>query len=174
MKFSTLLIESIRQSEIPLRFEPGAEEAVATPVTEMLKAWVATHLPEAASSEFDFGQKVLRTMTGSEQVGSLREHLLELLRGKGAHATFEDVTADWPEALRGVKPERLPYTPWQVLEHMRIAQWDIVEFSINPRHVSPDYPDGYWPASVEPPSAEAWDSSLRLFTADLGVRTAEE
>lgn len=107
-------------------------------------------------------------MTGSEQVGSLREHLLELLRGKGAHATFEDVTADWPEALRGVKPERLPYTPWQILEHMRIAQWDIVEFSINPRHISPDYPDGYWPASVEPPSAEAWDSSLRLFTADLG------
>ena len=59
MKFSTLLIESIRQSEIPLRFEPGAEEAVATPVTGMLKAWVAAHLPEAASSEFDFGQKVL-------------------------------------------------------------------------------------------------------------------
>jgi len=70
-------------------------------------------------------------MTGSEQVGSLREQLLELLRGKGAHATFEDVTADWPEALRGVKPERLPYSPWQILEHMRIAQWDIVEFSIN-------------------------------------------
>lgn len=75
-------------------------------------------------------------MTGSEQVGSLREHLLELLRGKGAHATFEDVTADWPEALRGVKPERLPYTPWQVLEHMRIAQWDIVEFSINYLYVT--------------------------------------
>lgn len=59
MKFSTLLIASIRQSEIPLRFEPGAEEAVATPVTEMLKAWMAAHLPEAASSEFDYGQKVL-------------------------------------------------------------------------------------------------------------------
>ncbi len=59
MKFSELLIESIRQSEIPLRFEPGAEEAVATPATEMLKAWVAAHLPEDASSDFSHGQKVL-------------------------------------------------------------------------------------------------------------------
>ena len=107
-------------------------------------------------------------MTDSEQVGSLREHLLVLLRGKGAHASFEEVAADWPEALRGVKPDRLPYTPWQVLEHMRIAQWDIVEFSINPEHVSPDYPDGYWPATGEPPSAEAWESSIRIFSADLG------
>lgn len=106
-------------------------------------------------------------MTGSEQAGSLREHLLELLRGKGAHATFEEVAANWPEDLRGVKPERLPYSPWQVLEHMRIAQWDIVEFSINPQHISPDYPDGYWPTSVEPPSAEDWDSSIHIFTADL-------
>jgi hypothetical protein len=59
MKFSELLIESIRQSEIPLRFEPGAEEAVAAPVTEMLKVWVAAHDPESASSDFDFGQKAL-------------------------------------------------------------------------------------------------------------------
>ena len=59
MKFSELLIESIRQSEIPLRFEPGAEDAVAMPVTEMLKAWVAAHLPEGASSDFSYGQKVL-------------------------------------------------------------------------------------------------------------------
>ena len=107
-------------------------------------------------------------MTASVPTASLREHLLELLRGKGAHAPFDDVVADWPEDLRGVKTESLPYTPWQVLEHLRVAQWDIVEFSVNPEHLSPDYPDGYWPASENPPSAEAWDESIHNFAADLG------
>jgi len=107
-------------------------------------------------------------MTASDQVASLRDHLLELLQGRYAHAPFDKVLDDWPIELRGVKPEGLPYTPWQVLEHLRIAQWDIVEFSVNPRHVSPDYPDGYWPASEKPASEESWDESIRGFAADLG------
>ena len=107
-------------------------------------------------------------MTASDQVASLRAHLLDLLEGKQAHAPFESVMDDWPAELRGAKTEGLPYTPWQVLEHMRIAQWDIVEFSINPDHVSPDYPAGYWPAAEKPPSPEAWDESVHAFTAELG------
>jgi hypothetical protein len=107
-------------------------------------------------------------MTGSDQVASLRDHLLELLQGRYAHAPFDKVLEDWPAALRGVKPGGIPYTPWQVLEHLRVAQWDIVEFSVNPKHVSPEYPEGYWPALDEPPGEESWDKSIRVFSADLG------
>ena len=107
-----------------------------------------------------------------DQTQSLREHLLELLRGKSAHAPFEDVVAGWPAELRGVKPAGLPYTAWQVLEHMRIAQWDILEFSRNPRHVSPDYPDGYWPESEAPAHEAAWNKSVANFAEDLGQMKA--
>ena len=98
----------------------------------------------------------------------LREHLLELLRGQSAHASFDDIVAEWPVELRGVKPVGLPYTAWQVLEHLRIAQWDILEFSRNPRHVSPDYPDGYWPETEQPADEASWGKSVANFTEDLG------
>ena len=107
-----------------------------------------------------------------DQTRSLREHLLELLRGKSAHAPFEDVVAEWPADLRGVRPEGLPYTGWEVLEHMRIAQWDILEFSRNARHVSPDYPDGYWPDTDLPADEAAWDRSIANFVADLSQMQA--
>ena len=80
---------------------------------------------------------------------------------------FEPVLDSLPEELRATKPEGAPHTPWQVLEHMRIAQWDILEFSRNPKHVSPEYPDGYWPDSETPRLAEDWDNSVRAFTVDL-------
>ena len=111
-------------------------------------------------------------MTESKHMASLRDHVLELLRAEGAHASFEDVVADWPEDLRGVRMSGLPYTAWQILEHMRIAQWDIIEFSRKPKHVSPEYPDGYWPSEEEPGSAEDWETSARTFTADLGQMKA--
>lgn len=107
-----------------------------------------------------------------DQTQSLREHLLELLRGGHGHIPFEDVVAAWPAELRGVKPAGLPYTAWQVLDHMRIAQWDILEFSRNPRHVSPDYPDGYWPGSEAPADEAAWDKSVANFAEDLGQMRA--
>ena len=98
---------------------------------------------------------------------ALREHLLYLLRGGGAHLGFDDAIADLPKELRGAKPQGVPHTPWRLLEHMRICQWDILEFSRNPDHVSPEFPDGYWPASDAPPTAEAWDNSIQAFRADL-------
>src|SRR5947209_5776315 len=97
----------------------------------------------------------------------LREHVLYLLKGGGAHLSFDAAIADLPIALRGSKPPGVPHTPWRLLEHLRIAQWDILEFSRNPRHQSPRWPDGYWPATDAPPDAAAWDRSVAAFRADL-------
>jgi hypothetical protein len=98
---------------------------------------------------------------------ALREHLVYLLRGGGAHLDFDAAVADLPVELRGVKPPGLPHSPWRLLEHLRIAQWDILEFSRNPRHVSPKFPDGYWPSGDGPPDAAGWDRSIAAFRADL-------
>jgi hypothetical protein len=98
---------------------------------------------------------------------ALRKHLLYLLGGGGAHVDFDSVIAKWPAKLRGAKPKGMPHTAWQLLEHLRIAQWDILEFSRNPKHVSPEWPEGYWPATDAPPGPAAWDRSVRAFRADL-------
>jgi hypothetical protein len=98
---------------------------------------------------------------------ALREHVLYLLRGGGAHLDFEAAIADLPVHLRGAKADGVPHTPWRLLEHMRIAQWDILEFSRNPRHVSPKFPNGYWPKGDAPPEDAAWDKSVAAFRADL-------
>jgi hypothetical protein len=98
---------------------------------------------------------------------ALREHALYLLRGGGAHLDFEAAIADLPVALRGTRPAEVPHTPWRLLEHLRIAQWDILEFCRNSRHVSPKFPDGYWPAGDAPPDPAAWDRSVTAFRADL-------
>jgi hypothetical protein len=97
----------------------------------------------------------------------LREHLLELLRAGHAHLDFEKAIAGLPAKLRGAKPPGLPHTPWRLLEHMRIAQWDILRFSIDPKHNSPEFPDGYWPEGDAPPDANAWEHSVAAFRADL-------
>ena len=99
--------------------------------------------------------------------GALRDHLLDLLGGGHAHLDFERAIADLPAALRGARPPGLPHTPWRLVEHMRIAQWDILRFSIDPQHVSPDFPHGYWPEGEAPPDPGAWDRSVAAFRADL-------
>ena len=98
---------------------------------------------------------------------ALREHVLYLLQGGGAHLDFEAAVADLPAELRGVGAAGAPHTPWRLVEHMRIAQWDILEFSRNPKHVSPSFPDGYWPKGDAPPNEAAWDRSLAAFRSDL-------
>lgn len=98
---------------------------------------------------------------------ALRQHLLDLLRSRDAHLDFDRVIAGWPVRLRGGKPAGMPHTAWQLLEHLRIAQWDIVEFCKNADHVSPEFPDGYWPDGDAPPDAEAWERSVAAFQADL-------
>ena len=94
---------------------------------------------------------------------ALRQHLLYLLKESGAHATIDAVIGDWPAQLTGVKVANFPHTAWMLLEHMRLAQGDILEFSRNPKHVSPAWPEGYWPSSEAPPSEEAWNASIAAF-----------
>jgi len=103
----------------------------------------------------------------NDQDESLRQHLLYLLAGGGAHAKFEDVTKGLPANLRGKKPAKFPHSAWMLLEHMRIAQWDILEFSRSSKHASPEWPEGYWPEQDAPASASAWDKSVKHFRADL-------
>jgi hypothetical protein len=98
---------------------------------------------------------------------SLRKHLADLLRMKGAHVSLEEAAADFPPALRGVKPAGAPHTAWQLLEHMRIAQEDILDFSRNPNYEEKTFPDDYWPAAEAPPGETAWDESLKQFQEDL-------
>jgi hypothetical protein len=105
-------------------------------------------------------------MTGDE-TAKLREHLLYLLKGGGAHLSFDKAIAGLPPNLRGAKPPGVPHTPWRLLEHLRIAQRDILEFTRNPKHISPPWPEGYWPAGDAPESDKAWDESVAAFRADL-------
>ena len=97
----------------------------------------------------------------------LRAHLLELLDGGQAHAKFDNVVADFPPKRRGEVPTGLPHSAWMLLEHMRIAQWDILEFSRNSKYEEMKWPDDYWPKSPAPPGAATWDKSLKSFQDDL-------
>ena len=102
----------------------------------------------------------------TSQDQALRQHLLYLLKDGGAHAKFEDVI-DIPAELGGEKARGVPYTAWMLLEHMRIAQWDILGFSRDARHTSPPWPEGYWPKTEAPPSSTAWKNSIESFNRDL-------
>jgi hypothetical protein len=99
---------------------------------------------------------------------ALREHLRELLGGGHAHLDFERAIAELPSELRGARPPGLPHTPWRLVEHMRIAQWDILRFSVDPDHASPEFPGGHWPEGDAPPDPDAWDRTVAAFRADLG------
>jgi DinB superfamily len=112
-------------------------------------------------------KKTTRASASTPTDKSLRGHLLYLLRDGGAHVDFDAATGDWPVQLAGAKVANFPHTAWMLLEHMRIAQWDILEFSRNPRHKSPKWPDDYWPTSEAPPSEKAWKDSIGAFKKDL-------
>ena len=98
---------------------------------------------------------------------SLRAQLVELLKGGNAHVGFLDALSDFPLRKRGVYAKGLAHTGWQLLEHLRIAQWDILEFSRNPKHVSPEFPVGYWPKTPVPRDDSAWKRSMQGFQWDL-------
>jgi hypothetical protein len=98
---------------------------------------------------------------------ALREHLVKLLAEGHAHATFEQAVKGLAEDLRGKVPEGAEHSPWQLLEHLRIAQWDILEFSRDAKHQSPRWPEGYWPKETAPADEKAWDNSVLAFKRDL-------
>ncbi len=103
---------------------------------------------------------------------SLRKHLVDLLTGQNAHANFESAIKDVPPGIRGVRPPGAEHSLWETLEHLRIAQWDILEFSRDPGHVSPEWPSGYWPASPAPAEDKEWDRSVQSFRDDLRAMAA--
>jgi DinB superfamily len=106
-------------------------------------------------------------MNQSTQDGTLREQLISLLNGGNAHVSFDDFVKDFPVEKCGERIAGLPYTAWQVLEHMRIAQWDILEFSRDANHTSPPWPKGYWPEQDQPGAPDRWSETVAKFQADL-------
>ena len=108
-------------------------------------------------------------MPSSKPDRALRDHILYLLRGGGAHLDFERAVADFPEKLRGVRPEGAPHSGWELLEHKRIAQRDILDFSRDPEYKEMEWPAAYWPPDPVPPHARAWKKSIENFRADLAA-----
>lgn len=108
-----------------------------------------------------------RSSSAAHRDQALREQLVALMTGGNAHADFEKAIRGLPAELRGKRPRGAEHSPWQLLEHMRIAQWDILEFSRDAEHESPRWPEGYWPAAAAPPDERAWDKSVRAFRRDL-------
>jgi len=104
-----------------------------------------------------------------DKIQSLRKELDRLLAGKGAHADFDAAVNDFPPKMRGVVPQGASHSAWQVLEHLRIAQWDMLGFSRDANHISPEWPAGYWPKNEAPPAADAWDNSVKAFHHDLAA-----
>ena len=103
---------------------------------------------------------------------ALRKHVVELLTLGHAHATFEQAVTGLPVELQGKVPKGAEHSPWQLLEHLRIAQWDILEFSRDAKHQSPKFPEGYWPEEKAPADEKAWDKSVRAFERDLKAMCA--
>lgn len=108
-----------------------------------------------------------RTNSRGSAEQDLRKQLVHLLKGGQAHVSFSDALEGFPAKKRGVLVRGLAHTAWQLLEHARLAQRDILEFSRNAEYVSPDFPEGYWPKTPIPPNPTAWDNSVRDFHYDL-------
>jgi hypothetical protein len=97
----------------------------------------------------------------------LVDQLTKLLLGGNAHAGLKDALEGLPADLRGVKPDKLPYSIWQLVEHIRIAQWDMLNFCLDPNHKSPKWPDDFWPKETAPKDDAAWNESVEQINNDL-------
>ncbi len=97
----------------------------------------------------------------------LIDEVVHLLQGGNAHADLKKALAGLPGELRGEKPGKLPYSIWQLLEHIRIAQWDMLEFCKSSSHQSPEWPNDYWPKETGPKNDTAWDNSIRQINENL-------
>lgn len=106
-------------------------------------------------------------MTKDFHEKELRDHIVALLDGGSAHATFDDAVKNMPEELRGIRPDRFPHTAWMLLEHLRLTQRDILEFCRNSKYKAPEWPKDYWPKTEAPPSTVAWNKSIQQFRKDM-------
>ena len=99
----------------------------------------------------------------------IRQQIVQLLDGRNAHYTFDDAIEQFPMEHINIRPPDVPYTPWHIIEHLRISQWDILEFMRDPEHVSPNWPEGYWPSPDATADEEQWHESVRQFHTDMGA-----
>lgn len=106
------------------------------------------------------------------QPDALRRHVLALLDWHDAHVSFDDAVADVDPKVVGTPPAALPYSLWQLLEHLRLAQRDILDFCRDPGYSAPSWPADYWPAAPEPPSPDAWEKSVAAFRDDRAAMAA--
>jgi hypothetical protein len=136
-------------------------KAVAT------KSAKARTLRRAKRASRSNGHNAATKHMSHEQETALREQLVYLLKGGGAHVHFMDAVEKFPVTKRGTYAQGLAHTGWQLLEHARIAQWDILEFSRNHDHISPEFPEGYWPKTPAPQSEDEWNDSIAAFKRDL-------
>jgi hypothetical protein len=113
------------------------------------------------------GDHIIIQSIAMKKTDPVRQHISDLLTKAEAHIDLRQALKSFPRELRGRKPEGSPHTPWQLLEHIRIAQWDILEFSRSAKHKSPKWPEEYWPRTEVPPSDKAWDKSVKQVLADL-------
>lgn len=104
---------------------------------------------------------------GKDIQGEAKRRIVNTLRGRGAHLHFDDAVAGFPESLMNIAPEHVPYTFWHQLEHIRICQWDIFRYIVDPGHVSPEWPGGYWPQWSQRADRHAWDQTIAAYHADL-------
>jgi uncharacterized damage-inducible protein DinB len=102
----------------------------------------------------------------------LRNHLKRLLDWRDTHADFDAAVSGIPAKMRGVRPDGVPYSPWELVEHMRIAQHDILDFCRNPAYEELRWPDEYWPSEPAPPAEDAWEESIAAFRADMAALKA--
>jgi hypothetical protein len=109
----------------------------------------------------------MEVVMNSDEV--VRKQLLSLLRSENAHMGLKQAVADFPMERINEKPPNVPYTPWHLLEHIRITQWDILEFIRKPDHVSPEWPAGYWPPHDREARPQEWQRTIEQFQADLAA-----
>jgi hypothetical protein len=107
-----------------------------------------------------------------ERDKALRAMLAKVLAWEDAHVNFDSAIEGLPAKLRGVRPEKLPYSIWQLVEHLRLVQYDILDFCMNPRYEERAFPDDYWPKTTEPPSGKAWEESVAELHRDRNVLAA--
>jgi hypothetical protein len=164
-------------ADVPVRslILPSPSEEGLGKRARLVRARYSSPLPDPLPErERDFGRAQVDLAfydNGEKEMNendlSLRDHLLSLLRGANAHISFDDFVAAFPARACGLKVEGLPYTAWQVLEHIRIAQWDILEFCREAQHVSPKWPKGYWPEPDELGNEELWKETVEKIGRDL-------
>lgn len=102
----------------------------------------------------------------NQETDPLRSQLVTAMSGRESHIDFDSAVKEFPKEVRGKKPAGAPHSAWELLEHLRITQHDILEFSRNPQYKSPKWPEGYWPKTEAPPDDNAWDASVASFKQD--------